>query len=105
MNDDQSIQHILEEFKKTGWVFGILGGLGMLARLILTDEKYNTTRWIRKVAAGTIVGIICYFSVHQTSLDPFYKTVLCSVSGSLSPELFNWLRSKFLQKAQADEQN
>ena len=105
MNEQQSVQQLLEEFKKTGWVFGILGGLGMLARLILTDEKYNTTRWIRKVAAGTIVGIICYFSVHQTNLDPFYKTVLCSVSGSLAPELFNWLRSKFLQKAQADEQN
>jgi hypothetical protein len=102
MNDDQTIQQIVEEFKKTGWVFGILGGLGMLARLILTDEKYNTTRWIRKVVAGTIVGIICYFSVQQTSIDPFYKTVLCSVSGSLAPELFNWVRSKFLQKAQQE---
>lgn len=100
MTDDVSMQQILEEFKKTGWVFGILGGLGMLARLILTDEKYNTTKWIRKVIAGTIVGIICYFSVQQTSLDPFYKCVFCSTSGSLAPEIFNWLRAKFLQKAQ-----
>lgn len=99
MTDDSSMQQLIEEFKKSGWVFGILGGLGMLARLILTDEKYNTTRWIRKIAAGTIVGIICYFSVQQTSIDPFYKTILCSVSGSLAPELFNWLREKFLQKA------
>lgn len=102
MNDDHTLQQLIEEFKKTGWVFGILGGLGMLARLILTDEKYNTTRWIRMVVAGTIVGIICYFSIHQTDIDPFYKTVLCSVSGSIAPELFNWLRGKFLQKALKD---
>jgi len=74
----------------------------MLARLILTDEKYNTTRWIRMVVAGTIVGVICYFSIHQTDIDPFYKTVICSVSGSLAPEMFNWLRGKFLQKALND---
>lgn len=100
MNDDQTMQGLIEEFKKTGWVFGVLGGLGMLARLILTDEKYNTTRWLRKIAAGTIVGIICYFSVWQMDIDPYYKSVFCSVAGSLAPELLNWVRTKFLQKAQ-----
>lgn len=89
----------VDEFKKTGWVFAVLGGLGMFARLILTDEKYNTSRWIRMIVAGAIVGIICYFCLHEANIDPFYKSVLCSVSGSLAPELFNWIRAKFLQKA------
>lgn len=97
---DPSLQDLLDEFKKTGWLFAILGALGMLARLILTDEKYNTTRWFRMVTAGAIVGVICYFALHQTSIDPFYKSVLCSVSGSIAPELFNWVRKKFLQKAE-----
>jgi hypothetical protein len=88
----------IEEFKKTGWVFGVLGGAGMLARLILTDEKYQAMKWIRMVVAGAIVGIICYFSIYKSDIDPFYKSVMSAVSGSLAPELFNWLRTKFLQK-------
>lgn len=96
---DNNLQDLVNEFKKTGWVFGILGGLGMIARLILTDEKYNTIKWFRMAMAGAIVGVICYFALYETSIDPFYKSVLCSVSGSIAPELFNWLRTKFLQKA------
>ena len=97
---EPTLQDLLDEFKKTGWLFAILGGAGMLARLILTDEKYNTTRWFRMVMAGAIVGVVCYFALHQTSIDPFYKSVLCSISGSIAPELFNRVRKKFLQKAE-----
>lgn len=96
--DHQSLGAIAEEFKKTGWVFGILGGLGMLARLILTDERYNTSRWIRMVMAGTIVGIICYFATYGSDIDPMYKSVLCSIAGSLAPEMFDWIRRKFIEK-------
>ena len=89
----------VEEFKKTGWVFGFLGGAGMLARLILTEEKYHTIKWIRMVIAGAIVGIICHFALHPTAIDPLYKNVLCAISGSIAPELFNYIRQKFIQKA------
>lgn len=96
--DPQTFDALIEEFKKTGWLFAVLGGLGMLARLILTDEKYEVMRWSRMILAGTIVGIICYFSLGNTDIDPFYKSVLCSISGSIAPELFNWARRKFIQK-------
>jgi hypothetical protein len=96
--DPQSLDAIAEEFKKTGWLFAVLGGLGMLARLILTDEKYEIMRWTRMVIAGAIVGVICYFSLYSADIDPFYKSVLCSISGSIAPEVFNWARRKFLQK-------
>jgi hypothetical protein len=99
MSDEQSINSMVEEFKKAGWLFALLGGLGMLARLILTDEKYNAIRWTRMVVAGTIVGVIAYFALYNADIDPFYKSVLCSISGSLAPELFDWVRKKFLQKA------
>ena len=95
MND---MNDIAEEFKKTGWLFAILGGLGMLARLILTDEKYNAIRWIRMVIAGSIVGVICYFSIYKMDIDPFYKSVLSCVSGSLAPEMFEWMRKKISDK-------
>ncbi len=95
MND---MSEIPEEFKKTGWRFAILGGLGMLARLILTDEKYNSIRWIRMVIAGSIVGVICYFSIYRMDIDPFYKSVLSCVSGSFAPEMFEWMRKKISDK-------
>lgn len=99
MNQDpSSLSDLADEFKKTGWLFAVLGGVGMLARLILTDEKYNTVKWIRMVIAGSIVGVICYFSIFRSDMDPFYKSVLCSISGSLAPEMFNWVRNKFIQK-------
>ena len=96
--DPQSFDALVEEFKKTGWLFAVLGALGMLARLILTDEKYEIMRWTRMVIAGAIVGVICYFSLYNADIDPFYKSVLCSISGSIAPEAFNWARRKFLQK-------
>lgn len=96
--DPQSLDVIAEQFKKTGWLFAILGGLGMLARLILTDEKYEIMRWSRMVLAGAIVGVVCYFALANADIDPFYKSVLCSISGSIAPEVFNWARRKFLQK-------
>jgi len=96
--DPQSLDVIAEEFKKTGWLFAVLGALGMLARLILTDEKYEIMRWSRMVLAGAIVGVVCYFSLANADIDPFYKSVLCSISGSIAPEVFNWARRKFLEK-------
>ena len=99
MSDQQSINSIVEEFKKAGWLFAVLGGLGMLARLILTDEKYHAIRWTRMVIAGAIVGVLSYFALYNADIDPFYKSVLCSVSGSIAPEIFDWVRKKFLQKA------
>jgi hypothetical protein len=97
--NDNGLETLLEEFKKTGWLFAILGGIGMLARLILTEEKYHTFRWFRMVIAGAIVGVICYFALYNADIDPFYKSVLCSISGSFAPELFEYVRKKFLQKA------
>jgi hypothetical protein len=91
MND---MNDLLEEFKKAGWLFAVLGGLGALARLILTDEKYNTIKWIRMIIAGSIVGVICYFALHQLSIDPFYKSVICAVSGTFAQELFHQIRNK-----------
>lgn len=97
--DDPTLQSVVEEFKKTGWVMAVLGGLGMLARLILTNEKYNTIIWSRKIIAGGIVGVLCYFGLYDTEVAPLYRSVLCSVAGSIAPELFDYLRRKFIQKA------
>lgn len=95
MND---MQQVIDEFKKAGWLVALLGGLGALARLILTDEKYNTTKWIRMIVAGVIVGMLCYFATYNLDIDPFYKSVMYSGAGSIAPELFNWFRKFIINK-------
>lgn len=97
--DDPTLQTVVEEFKRTGWVMAILGALGMVARLILTNEKFVWVIWTRKAIAGGIVGVLCYFGLYEVDLAPLYRSVLCSIAGSIAPELFDYLRRKFLQKA------
>jgi len=94
MNNNNDIVSMIQEFKKGGWIMAVLGSLGMLARLILIDEKYDFFIWLRKVIAGGITGVIVYFALYGSSLEPIYKSVICSISGSIAPELFEWIRNK-----------
>ncbi|NDB82261.1 MAG: hypothetical protein EB127_05910 [Alphaproteobacteria bacterium] len=98
MIPDNNLDELLQQFKKGGWIMAILGGAGMLARLILTDAKYDTWIWIRKIIAGGITGIICYFALYGLDIDPIYKSVMCSMSGAIAPELFEILRNKLIKK-------
>ena len=94
--DDPTLQSVVEEFKKTGWLMAILGAFGMLARLILTNEKFKAVIWTRKIIAGGIVGVLCYFTLFQIDIDAMYRCALCSIAGSLAPEVFDFVRNKFL---------
>lgn len=96
--DDQSLTMLAEEFKKGGWIMAILGGLGMLARLILTNERYSFFIWFRKIIAGGIVGVLAYFAMYGTDIADIYKSVTCSICGSMAPELFEFLRKSVMER-------
>lgn len=98
MQDNESIASIVEEFKRGGWIMAILGGIGMLARLILTNERYSFFIWFRKIIAGGIVGVLAYFAMYGMDVAEIYKSVLCSIFGSLSPELFEIIRKRVIEK-------
>lgn len=98
MNENDAFAQLSEEFKRGGWIMAVLGGLGMLARLILTNEKYSFLIWFRKIAAGAFVGLVCYFSLYQSGIEEIYKSVICSVAGSIAPELFDKIRSNVITK-------
>jgi len=89
---------LIEDFKKGGWIIAILGGMGMFARLILTNEKYAFFVWFRKILAGAIVGVICYFALYGLEINLIYKSMFYSMSGAIAPELFEILRKKILAK-------
>jgi len=95
---NQDFNLMMEELKSGGWIMAILGGIGMLARLILTNEEYSFVTWIRKIIAGGIVGVLVYFALYGADILPIYKSVLCSISGSIAPELFDWARRTVIKR-------
>jgi hypothetical protein len=97
MSQDEQLMQALEDFKRGGWIVAILGGLGALARLILTNEKVEVFVWTRKVIAGGIVGVLCYFAINSSDIEAIYKSVIYAISGSLAPEAFDWARRKFIK--------
>ena len=66
---DESYNQIIEEFKRAGWIMGVLGALGMIARLVFTNEKFALIVWGRKVFAAAIIGILVYFSMYESGIS------------------------------------
>jgi uncharacterized membrane protein YeaQ/YmgE (transglycosylase-associated protein family) len=87
-----------QEFKRGGWVVAVLGALGAVARLIITEERFKAIIWIRKGIAGAIVGTLVYFAVNPTNIDQLYKGIIYASSGALAPDIFEWLKSKFVKE-------
>jgi hypothetical protein len=95
---DPSLIDTAQEFKRGGWVVAVLGALGAVARLIITEERFKAIIWIRKGIAGAIVGTLVYFAVNPTNIDQLYKGIIYASSGALAPDIFEWLKSKFVKE-------
>jgi len=95
---DPSLMDTAQEFKRGGWIVAVLGALGAVARLIITEERFKPIIWIRKGIAGAIVGTLVYFAVNPTNIDQLYKGIIYASSGALAPDIFEWLKSKFVKE-------
>ena len=60
--DDRLIQTI-EDLKKGGWFVAVLGALGALMRLLLSQEAPGAVEWLRRILAGAIMGLLAYFAI------------------------------------------
>lgn len=93
-SSDESFIHATEDFKRGGWIVTLLGGAGMLARMLLTDQSSPLIVWFRKCFAACIIGVLCYFALHGVTMPQIYKSVLMSVAGMASPELMEVVISR-----------
>lgn len=95
---DPDLGKAAADFKSGGWLVALLGALGMIARMILTDERQPVVVWVKKIVAGGIVGVLMYFALHGSQIDPLYKSILFSVSGAIAPDIFEKTFYKILNK-------
>lgn len=89
--EGSDLQSAFTEFKRGGWLIALLGAAGMAARMLLTDRNSSLVIWIRRIIAGAIVGVLAFFATHGSELSPFYKSIICSTSGAVAPELIELL--------------
>lgn len=84
-----------QDFKRGGWVVSLLGGAGMLARMLLNDESHPVIYYLRKVIAGAIVGVIVYFALYGTDISGLQKSIIMSTAGAGAPEIMENIRKRF----------
>jgi hypothetical protein len=95
---DPNLIDTAQEFKRGGWIVAVLGALGAIARLIITEERFFWVVWVRKALAGAIVGTLVYFAINHTELDAMYKSIVYSSAGALAPDIFEWLKRKVTKR-------
>lgn len=83
-----------DDFKRGGWIVSLLGGAGMLARMLITDQSSKLIIWIRKILAAGIIGVITYFALHGVDIAGIYKALILAFSGMGSPEIVELVVSK-----------
>ena len=101
-DDLNNIVQSMEDFRKGGWLVALLGGAGVLARMLLTDRNSPICVWIRKTVAGSIIGVLAYFALWGQPIDGIYKAVIFSVSGAIAPEIFEMVLNKFRKKIEGE---
>ncbi len=92
---DPDFASAAQDFKRGGWVVSLLGGAGMLARMLLTDESHPVVYYLRKIIAGAIVGVIVYFALYGTDISGLNKSIIMSTAGAGSPEIMENIRKRF----------
>ena len=90
---DNNLLQTADDFRKGGWLVAILGILGAVCRLLLTDDRKNIWHWVRRMAAGGIIGVLSYFAVHGL-IEPLYEAVFYSIGGAVGPELLQGITGR-----------
>jgi hypothetical protein len=93
MSPDPNLTKTVEDLKEGGWLMAILGALGALLRLLISDEEHTWVVWVRRTIAGAIIGIIAYFAVHGL-VPPIYEAVIYSISGTFASEILDVIRRR-----------
>jgi hypothetical protein len=89
MSDDKDLFKL---FLESGWMVSIIGGAGMIARLISNPlKKANWTDYLRRIIVASITSTIAWFIVEQMDISSITKAITYGVVGVISPEIIDAL--------------
>ncbi len=89
MSDDKDLFKL---FLESGWMVSIIGGAGMIARLVCNPLKTaNWTDYLRKIIVACITSTIAWFVVEQMDISSITKAITYGVVGVISPEIIDAL--------------
>lgn len=75
----------------------------MLARMLLSDEHHKVVYYVRRIIAGSIVGVLAYFTLHGVEMNGLKKSLIMCTAGAFAPEIFEYLRKKYAKGFDDDE--
>ena len=93
------MQTIFEAFRSDGWLTGIVGAGGMIARLLLRQEDGMTLgKAIRHTLAAFITGVSIWYAIRDLDISGAYKAGCYAISGMAAPEILDatlrWIKVK-----------
>lgn len=103
-SNDPDLAAAALDFKRGGWLVSLLGVAGALVRLLLSENKHHWVVWAKHAIAGGLMGIVVYFALHGSDIDPLYKSVIYSSSGAISPRIFAAIEAR-IKKAISSKSN
>jgi len=78
-------------FLNGGWVVLLIGGAGMIARLVTSKNQEDKTlnQIVSNIIASMITSLIAWFILEQFEVEPMYKAIAYGLVGLNSPELLS----------------
>ncbi len=76
---------------KDGIVAGILGGLAMVARLLLSTEPVSIGWLVRRVLAAAITAALVGYGIQEHITSPGLKMGVIGAAGYAAPECLDYL--------------
>ena len=78
-------------FLNGGWVVLLIGGAGMIARLITSknEEDKTLSQVVRNISASMITSLIAWFILEQFTIGAMYKALAYGLVGLNSPEILS----------------
>jgi hypothetical protein len=87
---------------KDGVVAGVLGGLAMVARLLLSTEPVSPGWVIRRVLAAAITAALVGYAIQEHIQSPGLRMGVVGASGYAAPECLDYLMKYIKAKGQAE---
>jgi hypothetical protein len=78
-------------FLNGGWVVLLIGGAGMVARLVTSKNQEDKTlnQILSNISSAMITSLIAWFILEQFEIEPMYKAIAYGLVGLNSPELLS----------------